>query len=187
MKKLPENFSLEKYGLKVRLVNENDAEFILSLRANPNRTKYMITLDYDIERQKKWIQEYKKREKKGLDFYFIYSNNEDRPIGVNRISHVDINSKTAKFSSLIVVEGLKYEALIMVIIMNEIAFHSLGIDMYFGDVHKKNSRVFRILDLFGYIIEDLGTEYYQISLTKSDYLKACESSVISKLKANESL
>ena len=63
MKKLDENFSLERYGLKVRLVNENDADFILSLRTDPNRTKYMITLDDEIESQRRWIQEYKKREK----------------------------------------------------------------------------------------------------------------------------
>ena len=69
MKKLPTNFSIEKYGLKVRLVNENDAEFILSLRADPNRTKHMITLEDEIDSQIKWIQEYKEREREGTDFY----------------------------------------------------------------------------------------------------------------------
>ena len=67
MRKLQENFSLERYGLKVRLVYERDAEFILSLRTNPYRTNYMLTLDNEIENQKNWIQEYKKCEKEGLD------------------------------------------------------------------------------------------------------------------------
>ena len=63
MKKLPDNFFIEKYGLKVRLVNENDADFIVSLRSDPNKTKYMVTLNHEIESQIRWMKEYKKREK----------------------------------------------------------------------------------------------------------------------------
>ena len=108
IKKLHKNFSLEKYGLKVRLVNENDAEFILSLRSDLNRTKYMMPLDGEIESQRRWIQDYKKREKEGLDYYFIYSDNEGKRIGLNRLSHIDYNAKSGKASSWIAIEGLKY-------------------------------------------------------------------------------
>lgn len=185
MKKLPKNFSLEKYGLKVRLVNENDADFILSLRTNPNRTKYMLTLDNEIESQKKWIQEYKKREKEGLDYYFIYSNAEGKPIGLNRVSHLDYNVKTAKTSSWIAVEGLKYEPLIMILLGNEIVFNLIEIEATWGELHKNNSSAFKILKLFGYKLKDDGTEYYRSSLIKSDFLDACENSnIISRIKAN---
>jgi hypothetical protein len=40
-KKLPSNYSDKKYGLNVRFVNEDDAEFILELRTNPNLNKYI--------------------------------------------------------------------------------------------------------------------------------------------------
>lgn len=66
MKILPENFTIEKYDLKARLVNEKDAEFIVSLRADPNRTLYMVTLENNIEKQKQWIRDYKSGKEKGL-------------------------------------------------------------------------------------------------------------------------
>lgn len=171
MRKLPENFSLEKYGLKVRLVNENDADFILSLRSDPTKTKFMITLDDEIESQKKWIQEYKKREKEGLDYYLIYSNIEDEPIGLNRISHVDYKNRTATASSWITVEGLINEAFKMSIIQSEIAFDLLKIDTFICEVHKRNSRVIRVFKLFDYKFKDNETEYYHFFIEKNDFLK----------------
>lgn len=185
MKKLPENFSLEKYGLKVRLVNENDADFILSLRANPNRTKHMVTLNYNIENQKKWIQEYKKREEVGLDYYFIFKNSLENPIGVSRFSHIDINEKTAKASSWIAVEGLKYEPLKMVLISNEIIFNLTKVNMTWGEVHNNNSSVIKIFKLFGYEFKDIGTEYNIFSLKKNDFEKACENNIINRIKTSK--
>lgn len=184
MKKLPKDFSLERYGLRVRLVNEDDADFILSLRANPGRTKFMITLDNEIESQKKWIQEYKQREKEGLDYYFIFSNVEDIPIGVSRISHIDFDAKTGKSSSWITVEGLKFEPFKILIFTNEIIFNSLEIEMSWGEVHKNNSRAIKIFKLFGYNLKDNKTEYYDFSIVKNNFLKACENSVARKIRVN---
>lgn len=185
MKTLDENFLLEKYGLKVRLVNENDANFILSLRSDPNRTKYMLTLDNEIENQKKWIQEYKKREKDGLDYYFIYSNKTGEPIGLNRASHIDYSSRTAKVSSWIAVEGLKYEPLIMILLGNEIVFKLIGVDETWGELHKSNNSAHKILKLFGYKLKDIGTEYYRSSLQKDDFFNACKNSnILSRIKTN---
>ena len=183
MEKLNEDFSFDKYGLRVQLVNENDAEFILSLRANPNRTKHMVTLDNNIENQIKWIQEYKKNERKGLDYYFIYRNFEDRSIGVNRISHLDYNSKSAKSSSWISVDGLKFEPLKMLLLGNEIVFNQIGINITYGEVHKMNARAIKIFKLFGYKIKDTPTEFYNFSLAKDDFLKACENNILNRLIA----
>lgn len=172
MRKLPEDFSLEKYGLKVRLVNENDVDFILSLRANFERTKYMLTLNKNIEKQKKWIRRYKKREFEGIDYYFIYTNLEDKPIGLNRVSRINTINKTAKDASLIAIKGLKYEALKMIIIRNEIAFNLLGVKKLWGEVHEKNINAIKIFILFGYEIKDIGKEYLRLSLKKEDFYKA---------------
>lgn len=185
MKKLDDNFSLQKYGLKVRLVNENDADFIISLRSNANRTKYMITLNDEIESQKKWIQEYKKREKDGLDYYFIYSNNQEKPIGLNRLSHIDYDAKSGKASSWIAIEGLKYEAIIMVLLGNEIAFNFIGVDQTWGELHKDNMSAYKVLKLFGYKLEDIGTKYFKSSLLKDIFISASENSnILRRIKAN---
>jgi hypothetical protein len=39
MKKLPNNFTLDRYGLHTLLVNEDDAEFIVNLRTDPRLSK----------------------------------------------------------------------------------------------------------------------------------------------------
>jgi hypothetical protein len=84
MKKLPENFTLERYGLQVRLVNEGDAEFIVALRTDPRLSRYIHETSPSIEAQKEWIGNYKKREAQGLDYYFMFSVNGLRQ-GVARI------------------------------------------------------------------------------------------------------
>ncbi len=184
MTHLPDNFFMEKYGIKVRLVVEDDAEFILSLRANPYRTMHMKTLNYEIENQKEWIREYKKREKEGLDYYFIYSNKEDKLLGVNRISNIDYEHKRGKSSSWIAVEGLKFEPLKMLILGNEIVFNILGIVMSWGEVHKNNSRVIKIFNLFGYNFIESASEYYNFTIHKDDYLKAREKSLLKNIMAH---
>ena len=182
MKKLSDNYLLEKYGLKTRLVDLNDAEFILSLRTNIERTKYMVTVENNIDIQREWIKEYKEREKDGLDYYFIYSNAEDTPIGLNRVSHIDIINKTAKDSSWITVKGLKYEAIKMLIIRNELVFNSLEIEKCWGEVHKENISAIRIFKLFGYKFKDNGSEYYEISIQKDDFFAACNNQIVNNFK-----
>lgn len=180
MNKLSKDFTLIRYGLKVRLVNQDDAEFILSLRADPERTKYMITLDDEISYQKEWIKEYKKREKKGLDYYFIYSDMNDKTIGVNRLSMIDNENKTAKNSSWIVIEGLKYESIKMYVIRHEIAFNLLDIQKLWGEVHKMNSKAIRINKLFGYMFKDLNSDFFYIYNEKSIFHKSYKDETVLK-------
>ena len=181
MAKLLKDFSLEKYNLRLRLVNEDDAEFILSLRANPDRTKYMVTLDNDIESQKKWIREYKLREKEGIDYYFIYSKLDGEQIGLNRVSHIDYINKVGKFSSFIAVKGLKYEAVIMSLIRLEIAFNILKLNCVKGEVGVNNKNAIRILELFNFEFIDNGTDFYNMSLKKDAFLRSYNNPTLIKM------
>ncbi len=171
MKKLPDNFFIEKYGLKVRLVNENDADFIVSLRSDPNKTKYMVTLNHEIESQIRWMKEYKKREKEGLDYYFIYSSLNNKPIGVNRLSHINCREKTAVTASWITIGGLIYEPFLMQLILNEIAFNLLEINILKGQIHIKNNKLIRFFELFDAKFEDNGTDFYHTITLKNDFQK----------------
>ena len=84
MKKIPSDFTYKKYGLTTRFVNEDDAAFIVSLRTNKKLSKFLHETDNSVEKQKEWIREYKKREKDGKDYYFIFFSDE-RPVGVIRL------------------------------------------------------------------------------------------------------
>ena len=71
-KKLPKGFTLDKYGLHVRLVNEDDAAFIVKLRTDERLGQFIHATSPDVEQQKAWIRKYKEREAEGLEYYFIF-------------------------------------------------------------------------------------------------------------------
>ena len=90
---LPSDFEMKKYGLHARFVIESDAEFILSLRINPKLSRFLHSIDNDIDEQKKWVKRYKEREAIGTDYYFIYDSNGEY-VGVNRIYNMQDDSCT---------------------------------------------------------------------------------------------
>lgn len=91
--KLPSDFHMTKYGIDVRLVNEDDSAFILSLRTDPKLSKYLHYTDNNEEKQRQWIREYKKRESAGNDYYLIYSK-DNQPFGLSRIYNIQATKCT---------------------------------------------------------------------------------------------
>ena len=87
MIKLPRDFEIEKYGLRIRLATEEDAEFIHNLRTDPKNSPFMHVDGCTVDTQRQWLKEYKKREDRGEDYYFIYYF-EGKPIGVDRLYHI---------------------------------------------------------------------------------------------------
>mgnify|MGYP006084254503 CR=1 FL=1 len=145
--KLDKDFKLDKYGLSVRLVNQDDAEFIIGLRTNIKLGRFLNFTNNDIKNQKKWIRDYKIREKNGLDYYFIYTHNGER-IGVNRI--YNINGKTATAGSWVCSPHLPFEIpFITVIIIREIFFDILQLQIDLFDTRKENKKVIRMHKILG--------------------------------------
>ena len=87
IQKLRSDFKLESLGLSVRLVDESDVDYILSLRTNKHLTRFIHHTDNDREKQIEWIRNYKERETEGREYYFIYFLNE-KPVGLNRIYNI---------------------------------------------------------------------------------------------------
>ncbi len=94
LKKLPRDFTMDKYGLHVRFVEEGDAAFICEIRSNPKAVKFLHSGADDIERQVQWIREYKKRESEGKDFYFVFETPQGEKLGVVRMYSINENSFT---------------------------------------------------------------------------------------------
>lgn len=144
--KLKDDFTLDKYGIHLRLVNENDADFIIQLRTDPRLERFIHATDKDVEKQKEWIRQYKLREKAGEEYYFIYYY-KGEPIGVNRIYNIKDNYATG--GSWVCRPGLPIEIPILVlIIMREIIFEVLGLHYDKYDIRKENFKVLRINNLF---------------------------------------
>ncbi|WP_459189875.1 GNAT family N-acetyltransferase [Parabacteroides sp. APC149_11_2_Y6] len=82
-----------KYGLQVRLVVEEDAEFIVALRTDKRLSRFISVTDANVSNQVEWIRAYKEREKDGKEYYFIFFINGVR-LGLSRIYNIKDNHFT---------------------------------------------------------------------------------------------
>ncbi|MGB9748157.1 MAG: GNAT family N-acetyltransferase [Bacteroidales bacterium] len=132
---------LNRYGLLIRLVNEEDAEFIFNLRTDPSLARFIHKISHEIKDQIKWIKEYKIREAHGMEFYFISIdpvNNEKQ--GVNRIYNFAGN--TFELGSWIYSKKCDFtKSILGDIIVREIAFDYLQFDICVFEVRKQNKTV----------------------------------------------
>ena len=176
MKKLSSDFILEKYGIKTRLVNSNDAKFILSLRTDKKLSRFLHDTDPSIEKQKKWISDYKLREQKGIEYYFIFLI-EDEPFALQRLT--DVEDKSFTSGSWISKFDTPFDLAVLTdIITFEIGFEILDRKECFFDVRKGNSQVLKYQKLIGadVISEDELDIYFKLennmfSKNKSRILK----------------
>lgn len=143
MKLLPSDFQITKYGVTARLVTEDDAEFITKLRADDRLGRYIHASDGDIEKQKEWTKEYKKREVQGLDYYFIIYKNEE-PYALSRLYNIDWTHLLFTKGSWICKYGTEMSFVIASsVITNYIAYDILGLKINIFDVRKDNTKVLR--------------------------------------------
>jgi len=153
MVKLPSNYCFEYGEFCARLVCETDAPFIIQLRTDVERGRFLHETDNDINRQVEWIKKYKAREADGLEYYFIFLNNEE-PYGLQRIYNIDWGQKSFTIGSWICSKQASVE---MVARSQQIpliiAFDILGLIHYTFDVKKENIYLLRYLRKLHYLKE----------------------------------
>jgi len=69
------------HRIELRNVSIDDAEFIISLRQNKNKSRYISKTDSSVESQKKWIESYLLGEGQA---YFIMEDKNNKKIGTIR-------------------------------------------------------------------------------------------------------
>jgi len=136
-------------NLTFRLVQEDDAQFILELRLDPGSNKYISKTDSDIRKQIEWIKQYKLREKRKEEYYFIILKNADKEkIGTARIYDFRQNRYTS--GSLIIKRGLPPNYFIEIYqICTDFAFESLGFSECDFAIRKTNKKVIAFNTRFG--------------------------------------
>lgn len=141
MKFLPQDFEITKYGVTTRLVNEGDAEFITQLRSDNKLGRYIHASNGDVEAQRKWIFEYKRRESEGLDFYLIFYK-EGKPYGLCRIYNIDWLHLSYTAGSWMCSHGTSVEDMLLTShITSEVALEILGLKVNIYEVLKENKHV----------------------------------------------
>ncbi|WP_202392294.1 hypothetical protein [Helicobacter saguini] len=80
----------------MRLVETSDAEFILEMRLDSKKNRYISKVENDLEKQILWLKEYKKRESKCEEFYFIIESKSAENSDNSKVSKSEnIESKNA--------------------------------------------------------------------------------------------
>lgn len=155
-------------NINMRTVNIDDAEFIYKMRQNENKTKYLSKIIGTIETQKKWIKNYKQRESKQTEFYFVIKSKQDKNLGLVRM--YDFQDDSFCWGSwLIKKDAPKTTAIESALQIYEFGFYNLGFEKSHFDVRKGNNKVIAFHQRFGAKIVDEDELDYFFNFEKSDY------------------
>lgn len=167
------NLKIDKYGINVRLVTEEDAEFIVNLRTDSKRAAYISSTDTDLEKQKEWIRAYKIREAAGEEIY-LHITSENKPCGVIRL--YNIRDKRFEVGSIVMMPGTSAACVLATtLVAKEIAFEMLGLEIEKSNTYAANKHVVKFQKswgktLVGTNVDEVG-ENLEFRLTKEDFLK----------------
>lgn len=143
-----------------RNANQNDAEFILQLRNDPVKGKYLSSTSSDLELQIAWLEKYASD---NSQIYFIIEDKNGERFGTIRLYDVQENSFC--WGSWILREGRPSGfAMESALLVYQFAL-SLGFEKSHFDVRKENMSVWQFHERFGAIrTAEQGEDYlYSIS------------------------
>ena len=152
-----------KYNdITVRLVEKRDASFILSIRNDEKKSRYLSKTPNDLKLQEEWIIKYKQREKIGNEFYFIASDDKDNVFATYRVYKIEtgipeIGSWVTKPSYDNPRNSMRLDILVKNFVFNELLFDKIQFE-----VRKENRSVNMYHRLFSPVLvsEDYLNNYY---------------------------
>ena len=131
--------------INLRDVNEEDAEFILSLRTSEKKSMFLHKTQSDLGKQIDYIRRYKTLKD---EWYFIIEDKNRNPVGTVRI--YDIIGDSFCWGSWLLIDGLSpVVALESALLIYEYAFYQLGFTKVHFDVRKDNLSVRKFHERFG--------------------------------------
>lgn len=121
-----------------------DADFILSLRTDAEKSRYLSATSNDVEAQRQWLEKYATSTGQA---YFIIEY-EGQPIGTVRL--YDANGDSFCWGSWILKEGRPRQAAMeSALMVYAFATDHLGFKACHFDVRKGNDRVIKFHERFG--------------------------------------
>ncbi|MCC3703432.1 GNAT family N-acetyltransferase [Rouxiella badensis] len=158
-----------KYGktILLRPVETSDYEFVHSLRVAPKSTQFLTPVDDDPLQQKVWLENYKKREAAGEEYYFIIQRiDNQQPIGSLRAYGVDREKSIAHCGSWILNENKTMTSAIESILLMLESMNDIGIGVLVVDARKDNAPALRFIKKIShrYHGEDETNHFYEIDV-----------------------
>lgn len=155
---------LESKSIRLRFVEEADADFILGLRLDSRYNTFLSAVTADVEAQREWIKKYKADESKGEQYYFIIERLDGTPCGTVRV--YDIRDDSFCWGSWILNESkTRYAALESAFLVYEFGFNKLGVKRSHFEVMKGNKGVIKFHARMGAVKvdEDEINDYFEIT------------------------
>lgn len=153
---------IEGITVNLRDVEISDAEFILSLRLNPERNRFIHSTDSDVEVQKEYLRRYKE---KTDEYYWVIEGKNGLPYGVVRI--YDFQKDSFCPGSWITKPGVPLtvgmEGLFHAF---HFGFFRLGFPYAYYDVRKANKSVVRFHKRIGAVVTSEDDENCYFSLPR---------------------
>src|ERR1700748_3438835 len=132
---------LLRYDIILKLVEEQDAQFIVDLR-QAERNKYISASGLDVLNQINWIKAYKTREENDQEYYFIVQDKKGIPWGTTRL--YNFNGDHFEVGSWVFLKNSPSGVAIKAdIIARELGFEELGFNICNFTVNKDNKSVLR--------------------------------------------
>ncbi|MFP3553205.1 GNAT family N-acetyltransferase [Paraburkholderia sp. SIMBA_049] len=157
-------------SIRLRYAEPADAEFVLSLRLDERRNRFINRTATEVEKQAAWFTAYKERERAGAEHYFIIELLDRTPVGTVRI--YDYRGDSFCWGSwLIKPDAPSQVAIESALNIYEFAFCSLGFRKSHFDVRRDNERVVAFHQRFGARILLSDEQDYFFEFTKEAYEK----------------
>lgn len=160
--------SIEKYGIKLRLVELTDAEFILRLRIDEKLGAHISSTSPSLNDQIDWLKSYKEREKIGLEYYFITVDDNGTQLGTTRLSELD-GDLFEQGSWLFDKNAPEGAAVKADIITKEIGYDILEFETGKFDVRKSNTKVLKYHKGYNPILVKENELNYYFNLNKNSF------------------
>ena len=127
----------------IRSIQDSDAEFSLNIRQNKEKTRFLHSVENDLEKQRNWI---KKQQQTEGDFFFIAETDEGKPVGT--VGIYEIADGVGHLGRLLMI-GNPFQTMEACLLVVEFAYESLGLHELFGDVDVDNKASMNISKTLG--------------------------------------
>lgn len=137
-------------SIKLRFVEEEDAEFVLMLRTDQNKNKYLSQIGSALSDQRIWLRSYKLREKSDLEYYYVICDNNNEKLGLIRMYDFKGKKQSFCWGSWVLTQNSPFVAGIeSAITIYEIGFDICRFQESHFDVRKDNVKVLKFHRNFG--------------------------------------
>ncbi|GAB1452020.1 hypothetical protein MASR2M47_20760 [Draconibacterium sp.] len=161
---------IDRYGIVLRFVEIEDAEFILSLRTDEKLSQFISYTDPDLETQIEWIENYKIREESGQEYYFIAEDQKGNKHGTVRLYNFD--EKSFEIGSWLFRSSAPLGIAVKAhFIGYEIGFEILHAEYCRFDIRKVNARVLKYMQDFETTLVREDELNFYFTLSKESYYK----------------